>query len=274
MTLCLLNGRSERGAWVRSRGLHYGDGVFRTALIVDSQIIDGKRQAMKLEADAVALDLAPSAARACMRDARKLARSCERGVIKMLLWRKSSGRGYRPATHAAEQLVLRSDLPALQRSAWTRGIDTARSLVTLGAQPRLAGIKHLARLEQVLASADWPARVDEVIQCGAQGHPISGTRSNLFWIARGALYTPELSTCGVAGVMREKVLELAQALGIRWRIGTWTWRDFATSDEAFVTNSLIGIWPLRRCETKRWHAPGQVTRKLMRALDHPLVPAS
>ena len=130
-----------------------------------------------------------------------------------------------------------------------------RSPVVLSAQPLLAGVKHLGRLEQVIASAHWPAGIDEAIQCDARGRPICGTRSNLFWVARGALYTPELSVCGVAGVMRQKVLELAQALGIRWRVGAWRWREFANSEEAFVTNSLIGIWPLRRCERKRWRAP-------------------
>jgi 4-amino-4-deoxychorismate lyase len=70
--------------------------------------------------------------------------------------------------------------------------------------------------------------------------------------------------------MREKVLEQAQALGIRWRIGAWRWNHFENSEEAFVTNSLIGIWPLRRCDRKRWRAPGEVTRALTASLAHPL----
>lgn len=266
----LFNGRAERGPLVWSRALHYGDGVFRTALVIDSKIVDLNRQIAKLEADATALGLSATAARACARDARKLAARCSRGVVKMMLWRQSSGRGYRPSTRDAERLVLRADLPSMPDASWLRGIVAIRAAVELSSQPRLAGIKHLARLEQVLASADWPSGVSEAIQSDARGRPVCGTRSNLFWVARGALYTPELSECGVAGMMREKVLGLAQALGIRWRIGTFSWRDFANSEEAFVTNSLIGIWPLRRCERSRWRAPGAVTRALMQALEHPL----
>jgi 4-amino-4-deoxychorismate lyase len=271
---CLFNGRSEPGAWVASRGLHYADGVFRTVLVVDGRIVDVDRQVAKLAADAAALDLEQRAVRAALRDARKLATACDRGVIKMMLWRKSEGRGYRPTTREAECLVLRHVLPALKRSSWTRGIVALRSDVILSAQPRLAGVKHLGRIEQVLASARWGTGVDESIQCDAGGHPISGTRSNLFWITDGALYTPELSVCGVAGAMRQKVLEAAQALGVRWRIGAWRWRDLEHSDEAFVTNSLIGIWPLRRCARTRWSAPGELTRRLMQTIDHPLTPAS
>ena len=266
----LFNGRSDRGPWVWSRGLHYGDGVFRTALVVDSMIVDFDRQIAKLEADATALDLSAVAARACARDARKLAARYKDGVIKMMLWRKSTGRGYRPSTRNAERLVVHADLASMSNASWARGIVAMRAAVAVSSQPRLAGIKHLARLEQVLASAEWPSGVSEAIQCDVRGRAISGTRSNLFWVARGALYTPELSECGVAGMMREKVLGLAQALGIRWHIGAFSWRDFANSEEAFVTNSLIGIWPLRRCERSRWRAPGVVTRALMQALEHPL----
>lgn len=268
------NGRTERGDWIWSRGLHYGDGVFRTALIFDSKIVDLERQASKLLADAQAIGLAASAARSCVDDARRIAAGCDRGVVKLMLWRTAEGRGYRATTGAAERLVLRSALPALRSAAWTRGVAAIRSPVVLGAQPRLAGIKHLSRLEQVLASDGWPRGVDEAIQCDASGRPISGTRTNLFWIRRDVLYTPQIGHCGVAGVMREKVLELAQTLGIRWRIGAADWRHFADSEEAFVTNSLIGIWPLRRCDALRWAAPGRITRALMRALAHPLAAIS
>jgi 4-amino-4-deoxychorismate lyase len=264
------NGHGARGDWVWSRGLHYGDGVFRTALILDSRIVDLDRQADKLLADAQSIGLAASAARACVDDARRIARGCDRGVVKMILWRKAEGRGYRPATSAAERLVLRSDLPDFRSASWTKGIAAVRSPIVLAAQPRLAGLKHLSRLEQVLASDGWPQGVDEAIQCDASGRPISGTRTNLFWVRRGVLYTPDLSQCGVAGVMREKVLETAQTLGVRWRISAGDWRNLADSEEAFVTNSLIGIWPLRRCDALRWVAPGRITRALSESLAHPL----
>jgi len=265
----LLDGRAEEGEWITSRALHYGDGVFRTALVVDGRVIDLDRQIAKLAADARWLGLDARGADLCARDAKRLARRTDRAVIKMLLWRKGGRRGYRPDSSATARLVTSSELPAAPRKNWLRGVRAFRSPMILGSQPRLAGIKHLNRLEQVLASDGWPRGVDEAILCDAGGRPIGGTKSNLFWIARGRLYTPLLDACGVAGVMRQKVLEVAQRLGVPWRIGAFAWRDFIAADEAFLTNSLIGIWPVRQCETQRWHAPGRLTRRLSEALAHP-----
>lgn len=269
----LFNGRSERGAWISSRGLHYGDGVFRTVLVVDGKVVDLDRQMAKLATDAERLNLKTSSVRACRGELQALAVGQRRGVAKILLWRKAEGRGYRPTTIDAERLVMIDDLPPMPESAWTRGVSAQRSSVVLSEQPLLAGIKHLGRMEQVLAARELPRTTTEAIQCDANGRPISGSRTNLFWVRGGRLYTPDLSACGVAGVMRQKVLEVAEAQGLRWQIAALPWDAFAKSDEAFVTNSLIGICPLRSCDGKRWQAPGAVTRALMTALDHPLARA-
>lgn len=269
----LFNGRPERGAWTTSRGLHYGDGVFRTMLALDGKIVDERRQFETLVSDAVRMDLAAAAARACRADARTLASREDRAAIKCLLWREGAQRGYRPTTSSASRLVISGPLPSRPARNWSRGIAAIRSDVTLHDQPLLAGIKHLGRQAEILASKNWPRGVDEAILCDASRRPIGGTRSNLFWIRQGRLYTPQLTACGVAGVMRQKVLETAQALGMRWQIGPWTWSDLEMSDEAFITNSLIGIWPLRRCGGLAWSAPGAHTRELMRSIQHPLVPA-
>lgn len=265
----LFNGRREAGAWIGARGLQYGDGVFRTCLVHESRVVDLDRQIVRLAQDAAALSLSQRTARACRAEAAALAAHCDRGVIKILLWRRAGGRGYRGGTSAAERLLIRSEPARANPADWTTGVRAFRSPLVLAQQPLLAGVKHLNRLEQVLASRYWPRGVSEALLCDASGRPIGGSRSNLFWVARGALYTPELGVCGVAGMMRQKVLELAQALGIGWRIGRWSWRNFMESDEAFLTNSLIGIWPLRRAETSSWRAPGAITAALMRALAHP-----
>ena len=69
----------------------------------------------------------------------------------------------------------------------------------MAAQPLLAGIKHLNRLEQVLASRDWPDGVDEAMLGDDRGQPVCATRANLFWVRHGVLHTPALDRCGVAG---------------------------------------------------------------------------
>ncbi len=137
----------------------------------------------------------------------------------------------------------------------------------LGCNPGLAGVKHLNRLEQVLARAEWddPSIVEGLMR-DADGHVVEGTMSNLFAVLDGVLLTPELSLCGVRGIMREIVLETAARCGlapVERKIPT---EALLRADEVFLTNSLIGVWPVRRFESEEFPV-GDVTRRLMGALE-------
>ena len=134
-------------------------------------------------------------------------------------------------------------------------------------QPALAGIKHLNRLEQVLARAEWRDEFAEGLLCDSEENVIAGTMSNLFLVAAGTLRTPDLSESGVAGVVRAEILDTAARLGIRAEIGRITKSDVESADELFLTNSLIGIWPIARLESKSY-VVGQITQTLQKTLRH------
>lgn len=249
------------------RGLHYGDGVFRTCLIYNSEVIDLTMQLDKLQDDAGRLDLRMP--EGIGREASALATGQAAGVMKMLLMRADRGRAYRPASGEADRLLVRYDAPRFPEASWQRGVALAKGTLRLSSQPALAGIKHLNRLEQVLASREWPDGFDEIILADEQDRPIGGTRTNLFWVRNRCLYTPALDRCGVAGMMRSKVLGLAQAAGMASEAVDASWQDLDAADEVFVTNSLVGIWPVARLGAREWRAPGAVTTELMRKLAHP-----
>ncbi len=267
------NGAAGRERLAFSRGLHYGDGVFRTLLKFDCRLIDIEAQIEKLSTDAAALGLRAPSPGALRDDVETAADGIPDCVIKILLTRAGEGRGYRTEAGGVDRLVLRYPRPEFDRRCWTTGISAIRSPVTMAAQPLLAGIKHLNRLEQVLASRGWPEGVDEAVLCDESGAPVCGTRSNLFWLARGVLHTPSLERCGVAGVMRAKVLTCASSIGLEISIGAQPWAMLATAEEAFVCNSLIGIWPLHRLDGRTWGAPGAATADLMQRLVHPTLHA-
>lgn len=251
------------------RALHYGDGVFRTLLKVGGELIDLRGQIARLRADAAVLGLTPPAAARLVDAARQATRGRSQSVVKLLLWRAGQARGYRPRSRRCESLALAYPLPNYGAACWSRGIDAFVSSLRLSAQPALAGIKHLNRLEQVLASRDWPAGAHEGILCDAGGAPVCGSRSNLFWVRRGVLFTPTLADCGVAGRVRERVLALADRLGYPVRVERRPLSELFEAEEAFVTNSLIGIWPLRRLVDRRWPGPGEMSLRLAAALAHP-----
>lgn len=252
------------------RGLNYGDGVFRTCLIYMSQVVDIKKQCDTANRDAARLGLAPVPVATLEREAASLAQGHARGVLKLVLMRAGAGRGYRAQDGATDRLLRRYPAPGYRAATWDAGITAFRSGFRLATQPALAGIKHLNRLEQVLASREWEEGADEALLGDEAGGPVCGTRSNLFWAAGGVLHTPALERCGVAGLMRHKVLTQARALGLDTRVRDGAgWDELEAADEAFLTNSLVGIWPLARLGLRRWPAPGPLTRRLVERLAHP-----
>ena len=251
------------------RGLNYGDGVFRTCFIYDSQVIDITDQIRLLSSDSMRLGLAPASLQSLEKEAVAMAQGQARAVLKILLLRAGAARGYRSDAVATDRLLCRYPAPMFPAAAWERGVKTFRSPFRLAAQPALAGIKHLNRLEQVLASRDWQEDADEMLLSDDSGRPVCGTRTNLFWVRGGTLHTPALERCGVAGLMRSKVLALAGALQLPVRVADGGWDDVESADEVFLTNSLVGVWPVATLGSRRYAAPGVVTARLSARLNHP-----
>lgn len=263
------NGAFAGSVQVGNRGLHYGDGVFRTMLLHGGTIVAADAQIERLTADAAALGLDAPSREFLLAELAAVA-DLDEASLKLMLIRTDTGRGYPPRTHRADLLLLAYPPPDWPAAHMLDGIAAIRSPVTMASQPLLAGVKHLNRLEQVLASRDWPADIDEAILGDERGNPICGTRSNLFWVSNGCLHTPALDRCGVAGVTRSQVLALAAQLGIDCHIASQPWTVLQSADEAFVCNSLIGIWPLRRVDDHRYPVDRPITRRLQTALVHPL----
>jgi 4-amino-4-deoxychorismate lyase len=262
------NGQPLDGAFSQTRALQYGDGVFRTALIQDGRMVDRDAQLARLAADAEALCLQFDRD-LLEREIDALIPTHARAALRISLSRVGSGRGYAPARDESDRLLQIGALPAYDGAYWTRGVDVGWSKVLLAVQPRLAGIKHLNRLEQVLASREMPADRQEMLMCDAEGRVTCGTRTNLFLLIDGILVTPDLSMAGVAGMMRGKLVELARRNGMACEIGLISPDEVRHASEGFVCNSLIGIWPIRRLGALEWPAPGKLTQTLMQHLNHP-----
>ena len=117
----------------------------------------------------------------------------------------------------------------------------------LSRQPVLSGIKHMNRLEQILARNEWTdSSISEGLMLSDQGNVIEGTMSNLFMVKNGTVITPTLNECGVAGVMRETVLTFLDEETIPYETSVVSQSMLAIADEVFLTNSVIGLWPVKK----------------------------
>jgi len=250
----LVNGKPGKLISIRDRGLLYGDGVFRTLRTTLGKAQHWPLHYQKLQHDCVALGIICPDAALLASELNDLLALHPDGVVKLIVTRGEGTRGYAPpvcakTTHLWD-IGLLPDYPA----DWAEhGIKARLCQLRLSQQPRLAGIKHLNRLENVLAAAEWnDTDIAEGILLDDSGNVIEGTRSNLFMVRDGVLLTPDLSRCGVDGVQRGRVMQWADSHNVPCRVEQFGLEELLAADEVFLVNSVIGLWPLRELQGRNW----------------------
>jgi 4-amino-4-deoxychorismate lyase len=264
---CQVNGTPKDTIRVASRAVQYGDGVFETIRITDRRPEHLARHLARLRAGCERLALPAIDWRALRDETLALAQCESRAVLKIILARGPGGRGYRiPEQQTCDRILSLHELPEWPASISVEGIRTRLCRLRLADQPALAGIKHLNRLEQVLARAEWnePAIMEGLLM-DRGNRLVEGVMSNVFLVRRGKLVTPDLSACGVAGVMRSVIIDQARRQAVECNIKPVSLEELKLADEVFVCNSLIGIWPVTAIDGIRDYAVGPVTRGFISA---------
>ncbi len=238
----LINGEPGTVIDWSDRGLQYGDGLFETISCVAGSPRWLARHLARLRQGCAQLKLATPDEALLGAEIAALCRGQPRCLIKLIYTRGAAAqRGYRPLAVAAQRptrIVARYPWPADEGGALRLGCST----VTLGENPRLAGIKHLNRLEQVLAQAEMAGTdFDELLMRSATGHVISGTMSNVFMPDGTVLRTPDLARGGVAGVLRSLVLECAPAAGFTVSIEPLMAERLNSAASLWVSNVRLGV---------------------------------
>jgi 4-amino-4-deoxychorismate lyase len=258
--MILINGQAQDHIAVADRGLHYGDGLFETIAVYGGLPRLWERHWRRLSTGCRRLGIAQPDPEILWEEASHVCSGVDRGVLKIIFTRGAGGRGYRPPqTGQATRIMATYPWPAYPEANWRQGVEVRICTTRLGRNSALAGMKHLNRLEQVLARSEWEApHIAEGLMCDDDDHVIAGTMSNLFIVTAKGLLTPVLTACGVAGVMRSVILELAAELDITWQETQLRLEDLHCADEVFLTNALIGIWPVR-CIEQRDYSVGSLT---------------
>jgi 4-amino-4-deoxychorismate lyase len=262
MTLCWINGVQASALSVKDRGLAYGDGLFETIRVTSGQPSLFERHLERLTSGGVRLGLGLDA-EVIQAECSAFAAQMGEGVMKLIVTRGDGQRGYAPTTGAQPRRILQAaPLPAYPAQNAEQGIRLFACQTPLAEQPLLAGMKHLNRLEQVIARSEWhDADHAEGLMRDTSGRIIEAVYSNLFLIKNGVLLTADLTRSGVAGVMRAELLAQASAAGLATKVTDLKMADLDQADEVFVCNSVYGVWPVCAFESRNWPV-GPLTRKL------------
>jgi 4-amino-4-deoxychorismate lyase len=261
-------GPADAAVPVLERALHYGDGLFETIACLEGRPRLLGRHLRRLSEGCQRLGLDGADSTTIAQEVRALAGGTSRAIIKLLLTRGTAiARGYGlTGAERARRIVLRYTWPHDDPAAQEQGVRVRVATLRLGENPALAGIKHCNRLEQVLARQEWtdPA-IAEGLLFSSSGALVSGIMSNVFLVQGSKLLTPRIDRCGVAGVMRALILEIAPSAGISAEEGRLGAADLEAADEIFLTNAVTGIRPVREIDGLR-RERGPVTRRLQARL--------
>jgi 4-amino-4-deoxychorismate lyase len=264
--MMLVNGAPAQSIPATDRGLAYGDGIFRTFRAVNGEPLHWDRHYAKLSADCIALGISCPDQTTLLAETRDVARAQSHMVVKIIVTRGDGPRGYAPPTPCAPTHIVMGT-PVRPLITVGEGVAVRLCRLRLSHQPALAGIKHLNRLENVISRAEWnDPHIAEGLLLDQNGFAIGGTMSNLFIVENGTLVTPDLSRCGVAGVTRARVMDIAAQLRTACRVEHLPLQRVWDADEVFLVNSVIGLWPVARLDTRAWRL-GKTTIAIRQALE-------
>jgi 4-amino-4-deoxychorismate lyase len=244
----LINGNYSSCVAVNNRGLAYGDGLFETIVFANGHLQFLQRHLDRLQQGCKKLKID-----CCMHsvktDIDKLLRATHlsSGVLKIIITRQSSKRGYRGDFNSGcSRIVYLDEHSADITLSGEQGVKLRICDIRLSVNPQLAGIKHLSRLENVLAASEWNnSDIAEGLMLDVDGRLVEGTMSNIFLVRGSKLLTPALHRCGVEGVVRQLLLDkILPQLALNCSITDLTVSDLLAADEMFICNSVIGIWPV------------------------------
>jgi len=255
-----VDGEPARSLPLPDRGLDFGDGLFETLLLHFGRpvLLDYHLQRLGAGLETLAFPDCLGWAAA------ELERVCFEldefpwAAVRLTITRGAAPRGYAPPPHTTPRVIIsaaqleqdRRGFPAPSRLGW--------ATIRWSSQPFLAGIKHLNRLEQVLAAREAQTLgYDEMVVRDQGGDIVSVCAGNLFMVVDNSLMTPPLQTCGIAGTRRRAVMEMwAPSLSLAIEEVPLTDSRMAQASEIFFCNSLKGLQPVGSLGDMRWsHFP-------------------
>ena len=271
MTHILINGEAKETISVFDRGLQYGDGLFETMAVQDANVYLWELHWDRLTRGCEQLSIELPDKETIENEITSLCEieTSNKFVIKLIVTRGEGPRGYRfSASQNSTRILSSHPWPDYPEKHQINGVSVRYCDTTLSENAKLAGIKHLNRLEQVLARSEWDTdEFQEGLMLTSAGNVVDGIISNIFAVKDDMIFTPDLSLCGVSGVMRKTIVKIAKELGFQVYEKSFSKVELEQADELFLTNSLFGIWPIREIAKTRFTSVGKVTEQLQQEMN-------
>ncbi len=265
----IVNGELSTQISIQDRGFNYGDGLFETMLLINHQPVFWDEHYQRLVKGCEVLGIRCPPEESLKGDIAKLwhlSPDVNVAVIKIIVTRGDSKRGYQyPDNIVSNVVIFLSTYPAYPVSYWNEGVKVKICETLLSSHKKLAGLKHLNRLEQVIARNEWQDDYQEGLMADISGNIVEGVMSNIFIVKDNLVRTPLIINAGVNGIMRNIILKICEANGIMALEDDISLKQVLAADEIFLTNSIIGVWPVKQINNRLYTAR-LATKNIMKLL--------
>ena len=260
MNECLVNGEISSLVDTSNRGLNYGDGIFETLLVHAGRPRrwQGHMDRLGIGCERLGLPMPPQSI--LLREVQTVSAGLVDAVVKIVITRGGQARAYMPPEgENCVRIVSAHRYPDGVAELARKGVRARICDLRLAIQPALGGMKHLNRLEQVLASVELrESGAAEGILLDREEHVVCAVSANIFLVMENRLLTPRLDLCGVRGVVRSHILA---GFGARCEQRRVTLDMVQEADEVFICNTVKGIVPVTAIDDQEFQI-GLVTREL------------
>ena len=258
----LINGIFKKNISVLDRGLAYGDGIFETmnwrvskpnkVQIYGVEFWERHLERLKIGCNKIKLpmpskDLLNSYKNKILK--KSLESNINSGVLKIIITRGVGGRGYKYESNLKPTIIFLS-FPAktIDQKLYNTGVKVKLCKTDILENKRISGIKHLNRLDSVIARSEWNNNYFEGLFLDKSGNLLEGTMTNIFFIKNKILYFPNLKSCGIEGIMSQVIKEKTNLFFEGFMERNLKFSEINNFDAMFLTNSIIKVVPVKYLE--------------------------
>jgi aminodeoxychorismate lyase len=248
----LFNGKKVEGKEIGfnelKRGFLYGDGIFETLLAKNKKIFRFEEhwERMKKGANICNLKI-PEKERVKEIILKNLKEKDKDYYIRINLWREKPEKFSPSKEKESNFLIIIKEFEPYSSKFYEDGINCIISeKVRRNEKSIISKIKSLSFIENVIVKIECEKeKCDDAIILNTSGYISEGSVSNIFFVKDDCVYTPSIECGCLEGITRKVIFEICEKNGIKVKEGFFKLEFLRKVNEVFLTNTLMGIMPVR-----------------------------
>jgi len=231
------------------RGFLYGDGIFETLIARNIKIFRFDQHWERLEKGAYVCNFEIPCREKLKRLIGKILDKYKfnTSYIRINLWRKKPDSFSPQKNSQTNSLIIIREFKPYPEKFYKEGIRCIVSKkIRRNEKSLISKIKSFNYLENIILKIEAEREnFNDAIVLNTSDYICEGSLSNIFFIKNEKIYTPSVECGCLNGITRKILFEICKKKGIVIKEGLFKLEFLKNCDEVFLTNTLMGIMPVK-----------------------------